>query len=487
MRFELSRSDALAPWQYRVVTSERQTSLDVDPVLRVTIGPNLPTARILDAMGREVGLLLGFAINLKAETVIRDDYRLDVDIGNASFDFAERIRDGLGGNFLIILHSAGKFRIYPDGVAQMPCVFARDQKCAGSTAYAILDEADYKSRFLKDRFTAQDIERDGWFPAGLTAHKGVERLLPNHYLDLSNWKAVRFWPKKEIEKTENPGEVAQEIVSIVQCQLRALIKSDKKVIQALTAGYETRWLLACARPLVDEIEFVTVEAPSANHIDIDIACRLAKKFELKHRILPRRMASPEEQSLYLLRGGHCSGGQNQVTHPSMWPLTAEYCFVGGLNGEIARGYTWRPGDTTDMNVDILTLVARLGLPLLDDMEERFRYWRDGVSLENALDLLDLNYLENRMGAWAYAHFFCDPSVPRYNPIGTPHTVKLMLSLPEDWRRTYRLCDFAIKQCWPELLSIPINTRGRLRDLTDKIGLAMSNPERVIRKLRKLAR
>jgi hypothetical protein len=320
----------------------------------------------------------------------------------------------------------------------------------------------------------------------LTAHRGVERLLPNHYLDLSTWKAVRFWPHEEIEKTESPEEAASEIVSLVQSQLRALANSDRKVAQGLTAGYESRWLLACARPLINDIEFLTVQSPHPNHIDTDIASRLAERFKLRHRILPRRTATPEEQSLYMLRGGHCSGGHNLVTHPSMWPLAAEQCFVGGLNGEIARGYTWRPEDTADKPLGVPELVARLGLPLHRDTEERFRYWRDGLSLENALDLLDLNYLENRMGAWAYAQFFSDPSVPRYNPIGTTRTVRLMLSLPEDWRRTYRLCHFAIEQCWPELGGIPINTRGRLRDLTDKIALAMSNPERVIRKLRKIS-
>jgi hypothetical protein len=480
MTIDLAVSGALDPWQYRVDETAGAT-------LCVTTGPGLPVTRVLDRSSAEVGVILGCAIDLSAAACLGEVYELDGVVGAGAHELADRIRDGLGGHFVLVLHHAGVSRIYPDAVAQVPCVFDSDLKVAGSTAHAILDATAYDTRFLKDSFEAMEIERDGWFPAGATAHEGVERLLPNHYLDLKTWDVVRFWPMEEVERTGSPEAVAEEIISIVQRQIQALVKSDRTVAQALTAGYETRWLLACARHFVTDMEFVTVEPPSRTHIDADIAGRLATAFGLTYRILPRRTATTEQQALYLRRGGHCSGGQNQVTHPSMWALAQRHCFVGGLNGEIARGYIWRPEDKAEMKVSPEMLIARLGLPASDDIQARFRHWRDGIPLGNALDILDLNYLENRMGSWAYAQFNCDPSVPRYNPIGTPRTVKLMLSLPEEWRRKYRLSQFAIERCWPELASIPINTRGRLRDILDKVGLAIANPERVMRKLRKLSR
>lgn len=481
MAIDLAVSDALDPWQYRVEPAGDGSGL------RVRTGPDLPATRVRDATSGELALILGFAIDLAAKTRLGDVYTLECSAGTSPAALADRIRDGLGGHFVLILHHAGASRLYPDAVAQVPCVFDPDLKIAGSTAHAILDAAAYDARFLKNSFAAMDIERDGWFPAGATAHRGVERLLPNHYLDLDTWEVVRFWPTEEMKKTGSPEAAAEEIISIVQRQIEALVNSDRTVAQALTAGYETRWMLACARPFIADIDFVTVEPPRPTHIDADIAGRLAAKFRLAHRILPRQTATPEQQALYLRRGGHCSGGQNRVTHPSMWALAERHCFVGGLNGEIARGYTWRPDDRPEMDVPMEMLMARLGLPACGDLGARFQRWRDGVTLKNALDVLDLNYLENRMGAWAYAQFCCDPSVPRYNPIGTPRTVKLMLSLPDQWRRTYRLSRFAIDNYWPELADLPINTRGRLKDLLDKVGLAVGNPDRVIRKIRKLSR
>jgi hypothetical protein len=481
MTVDLAVSDALDPWQYRVEETSGAT-------LCVTTGPGLPATRVLDSTSAEIGLILGFAIDLAAAARLGEVYEFDGVVGAAAYELADRIRDGLGGNFVLILHYAGVVsQLYPDAAAQVPCVFDPNLKVAGSTAHAILDAAAYDNRFLKDSFEAMEIERDGWFPAGATAHEGVERLLPNHYLDLKTWEVVRFWPMEEIERTGSPEAVAEEIISIVRRQIEALVKSDRTVAQALTAGHETRWLLACARPFISDVEFVTVEPPSRTHIDADIAGRLATAFGLTHRILPRKIATSEQQALYLRRGGHCSGSQNQVTHPSMWALAERHCFVGGFNGEVARGYLWRVGDRIEMDVPPEMLMARLGLPASADINARFRRWRDGIPLCNALDILDLNYLENRVGPWAYAQFNCDPSVPRYNPIGTPRTVKLMLSLPEEWRRTYRLSRFAIERCWPELAGIPINTRGRFRDLVDKVGLAVTNPERVIRKLRKLSK
>jgi predicted glycosyltransferase len=130
------------------------------------------------------------------------------------------------------------------------------------------------------------------------------------------------------------------------------------------------------------------------------------------------------------------------------------------------------------------LIGRLGLPRTEETEELFRRWQSEVPSSSALDLLDLNYLENRLGPWASAKFCCDPSVSRYNPIGTTRSVELMLSLPEEWKREYRLSQFAIERLWPELASIPINSRGRFRDFLEKASLAISNPETVVRKLRK---
>ena len=46
------------------------------------------------------------------------------------------------------------------------------------------------------------------------------------------------------------------------------------------------------------------------------------------------------------------------------------------------------------------LVQRMGLPLADRIIERGDQWLDGVPCENAFTILDLLYLEQRVGCWA---------------------------------------------------------------------------------------
>jgi len=472
---------SLAPRQFTI----RPEPAAAGDEIRVHAHPDIGVFDILDTSGARIGLLMGFPIDLQDRCVLSGPLQVVVPTSSGIDATAETILDRLGGRFLLLLTLSGEGRVYPDCAAQVPCVYSPERGVAGSTADAILSDADYEKLFRRDLYAALDVENDGWFPGGLTAHEGVERLLPNHVLDLRDWSQRRYWPLGEVERTSSPESSLEEISQIIRIQLEALLDGPRKIAQALTAGHETRVILACARPHLDAIEFVTLEGDTPRADDTVLSQRMARDLGLTHRMLPRVVADEAAVARYMRRGGHCVGGPNKFFHPTLGHLANDYDFVGGLNGEIGRAFLWHKTDTADTNLSAEILMGRMGLPILSEVQERFECWRRALPTTDSLSELDLAYLEHRMGPWSSAQFFSDPSLVRHNPIGTTKTVKLMLGLPDTWKRQSMLTTGIIRMHWPELLSYPFNSQGAVRDMLKQLGRAARRPQLIVKKLRKM--
>lgn len=475
--------DSLAARQFKITPGLVSTGGAVHVAAHSDIG----VFDILDASDSRLGLLIGFPIDLQERCVVSGPLHLEREILSEVDTAAELILDRLGGRFLLLLTVSSEVRIYPDCAAQVPCVYSAEKGVAGSTADAILTDEEYQTRFRHDLYKLLDVDNDGWFPGGLTAHVGVERLLPNHFLDLRDWSQRRYWPIGDVKRTETPERNIEEISEIIRVQIEALLKGPRKVAQALTAGHETRVMLACARPYLASIEFVTLEGDSPRADDTVISKRMARDLGLSHHMLPQVVADETAVENYMRRGGHCVGGPNRLIHPSLSSLRSNHVFVGGASGEIGRAFFWHSTDTSNMPLRGERLINRMGLPANYELETRLTKWCEALPTLDSLIALDLAYLEQRVAPWGGAQMFSDPSLIRYNPISTQRTVKLMLELPDDWKRQSMLTTELVRINWPELLSYPFNSQGVVKDLLRTLGRAAKRPQLIARKLRKMRR
>jgi hypothetical protein len=472
----------LAPWQYRLPPADLAV-----PGAAPERGPDLPLLALEDRSGRRIGWLLGFVIDLRDASLPRE--RL---LSGAWFDpadpdgFVIALREEIAGRFLIVIESDGLRLVYPDAGAQVPCVHDRETGWTGSTAGALLGEAAYEARFDRALFEALGVDGEGWFPAGLTAHHGLERLLPNHRLDLRTGEMRRFWPRAPIPVTEDPAAVVQAFAALMKTQLRALAGGDRRVALALTGGRETRVMLACAREILDQMDVVTIVGTDRHARDSIIARRITRSFGLRHLEVPRLSATPEERARFIRRGGHSTADSNSRFHPSVRPLIAAHVFAGGLWGEIGRAFFWRGDDHAGMTITPALLLGRFGLP---DRSARLsaalEAWLRGLAGWTPRDILDLAYIEHRLGPWGSAQFCCDPTLVRHAPMLTQPSVALMLSLPPEWKESHRLGSEVVACEWPELAEIPYNSLGRIQDLWVKIQRALENPALIVKKLRKM--
>ena len=442
------------------------------------------TQPVTDASGRQIGCLIGVAIDHTVGRLVEGGLRLDWPADLAQRDAAiERGLYALGGTWVCVLAADGLERIYLDADGTLSLVYDPLEQMVASTSGLLLDDAAYAARFDSDLYGALDIRGEGWFPSGLTAHIGIKRLLCNHYLNLADFVPRRHWPLHPFTHQGSVEASALAVAGIVRRSAEALLAKGKVVV-ALTGGNETRFLLAAYKPFIKDLTFVTVEAPATTR-DVSIAKRLAETFGLRHIILPLAEATPAEQAAWHYATGHTVTGPNMVSHPTIRPLLEYDYFLGGLGGEIGRAFFWRAADTFESPFGAPEIVPRFGMPVASAVLEATERWLESVTPQfDGLTVLDLAYLELRMSAWSAAQTYAQSFVEHQHPLICREVYALMLDLPPDAKRGNLLIKSGIAQLWPELGAIPINRYGDYRD-TLHVLMQAADGKRVAKKFRKL--
>jgi hypothetical protein len=97
----------------------------------------------------------------------------------------------------------------------------------------------------------------------------------------------------------------------------------------------------------------------------------------------------------------------------------------------------------------------------------FQKWVDGAKhacQAAKMNILDLFFLEQRMGRWATEAFSeYDIAHETFNPYNNRYLHCLMLAIKERHRRNRSVIIKHIKYMWPEVLSEPINPPDRILD------------------------
>lgn len=445
--------------------------------------PGVNIVEAYDKSARLVGLFIGTLIDTDREVVIGQTVTFDAELSDVDDigRFVETQVYRFAGTFLFVLNMLGQQRIYLDPNGSKTLVYDPSEHIAAASTSLLLCSKEYEERYRSDLYCACGVEGDGWFTAGLTAHRGIRRLLCNHYLDLNTWIPVRHWPDVPLTESADPDVEIATITEQVKRAMRALTR-DQHVSVALTAGNETRLLLACCRDLLKHITFVTVAAPGLP-LEVVIAKRLVLKFGLNHKILPYVKASKTQIDLWERRTSHCISGTNKTMHPSVAPLDGGI-FVGGLGGEIGRGFLWLGSKRSD-DMDALEIIDRLKLPRHPEVVAAVEEWLRPLEHYDALVKLDLAYMELRMSCWGFADSYALPRQLEVHPLVSRRIYCAMLALPADVRRNNGMTSLCIEREWPELLTVPINRYGDVRDRIVPLHRAIVNPRRAMRKIRQL--
>jgi len=91
------------------------------------------------------------------------------------------------------------------------------------------------------------------WPGDGTPYTDTRHLLPNHYLDITSTSAIRYWPNQQIQRLELKEAVRRSAEFLTGAIDAASRRS--KLMMAITAGWDSRALLAASRPVSDRIYY----------------------------------------------------------------------------------------------------------------------------------------------------------------------------------------------------------------------------------------
>jgi hypothetical protein len=359
-----------------------------------------------------------------------------------------------------VARSGSRLRLYLDASGSLSMLHSPRAAMAASTVGLFPDggEQDDEAELI----TAIDVSRrNGFFPFGLTPRRSIRRLLPNHVLNLETGRVRRHWPPTAIAPARQPQQALEEIAELLQGTVEAVIAAGHRPFLSLTAGYDSRVLLALLRRHLDAVDWFTWELPdAAAERDVGLAVQLASALSLHHTVIPFRPAERYEQSRWLYRSGLAVGelrGMSLAT--TVEAMGASRYYMPALGSEAGRARFWRRRDHKASRLRARDLLARLDLPAHPRLLAAARRWLGGLTIDDSLQVLDLLHIEQRLGCWAGVTAYGDANGPvRIQPFSNRRIFELMLSLPAEMRRQDAIPQALIRRFWPELLAFPVNGR-----------------------------
>ncbi|WGL18231.1 hypothetical protein PVT68_08030 [Microbulbifer bruguierae] len=419
--------------------------------------PELSLIQVLDERGSTTGLIAGWVIWRGKVLGNGDTIRSKQQSNGIASEY-----DELCGRFVYFFEYLNQLAVISDAGGLMSPVYSEERNIVASSPAVIRQKGDLK----KDERICQAFvgyKSAVWYPFGTTPFQGLRRLLPNHRLTLSNWRADRFFPVPAGEGLRGDPQVnltaaSASIAKWTRANLKALVDAGHNVAH-LTGGFDSRMVLAASHDFHRRMRFQTVATSDpGNRLDCHIAERLAKRYGLNYRKIDFITPSKAEIDGWLERTGHCI--EDTV---SSFCTTARvhnsHCHeITGACGEVMRAAFWFSGDGQRKTLSADALLRRYEIAINETTLELAEQWMAtlpaGVSVGN---LLDIAYLELRLAGWAGASLYGhDIEHPSLSPFNSARIYRAVLSIPENLREENQIAREFIQSMWPELLHHPVN-------------------------------
>jgi hypothetical protein len=398
------------------------------------------------------------------------------------------LTERFGGRWLLIIEEPDDIRIFADpaGLRQM---FHTDAAATGALWAAsepgILAEIlgleispEAREFMASDNYTRY---HEHYWPCDTSPYHEIRRLSPNHELSVRTGAARRFWPDKGFTPSA-PDEAAEVVGETLRGLITAMHARGPLAVN-LTAGLDSRMVLAAARPVAGDVVFTTAKKPDALESDPDlvISGRLAATLGLQHRVINAASELREEfRELYF--------SSNLLAHEK-WAFLAQAGFdafngekigVTGHVAEVARRYyigikSGLEGEET-FTPELLAGATDLGKHAF--VVRAMERWMDGLGDVYNYDARDVLCWENEYGSWlAQCQLeFLLVSKETLSPFNCRRVLKAALSVDPGLRGApdYPFFRSVIARLWPECLDLPINPKPqvalakRIRRLGTKI-------------------
>lgn len=443
-QFQISVDGAVTPpgWgRMRVGTVDLDTA------------PDLALTRLETPDGQLIGVVMGLAVD--AEGVLLRGSRV---IAPSTIERAEAFVESLAGRYAAVLAIGPDRRLYLDPVGDLAAVYNPQARIAASTTLFALDRD-----FIDNPFIPFGKVRTGEmsYSLGHTRDARVKRLLANHYLDLSEFRAVRHWPKPDTDLETRPEADVPDIMDEITARLRAVfveILKTQTCIVPLSGGRDSRCLLACGLPAIHHARTLFAwEFHWASTQDARIGGQIAESLGLPFTVYPKKKLTRAMKMLYLRRNGY------SVFSEALHSIAISETMPGGMvmaRGNvmgILRATNWQRQSEGRLNLSHAVKRLRIATPdtaLPNAFRDQFMQWYDTLPQQGRAKVYDMLWLDIVLTHGQGTRSYGMPNNFVVNPFNDRRLLQLSMQLPLSLRRTDRGYDMIIDRTAPALHEFP---------------------------------
>ena len=374
--------------------------------------------------------------------------------------------DIYAGRYVIIYCDENNIQIFNDAATSRKVFYAinSDQVWCGSQPHVLADILNIPKTTDKDKL--QYFESEYFFKNELigiyhhTIYDEIFQLSPNHFLDYKLKKCVRFWPYQPVVLS-SLEMVTRNAGDLLKGYMNAIHHRYKKLMMAVTAGMDSRFLLAASKDISQHVFYYINRLPGMNddNMDIRIGKRVTESLGLDFHILePDQQIDEKFKEIYLKNTVFPYESRLSLIYNIYYKRFPDYINLPGNFSEVGRNawYFYR-SKITGKDMVNLTFTGDFKYAI-NKSSEWISEVKD-ICRSNNVNILDLQYWENRITTWG-THFQASKDIAQEEvlPLNSRQLMTILLSS----KRKYRDEDVCylhrrmIKYLWKEALDVPVN-------------------------------
>lgn len=252
----------------------------------------------------------------------------------------------------------------------------------------------------------------GYLPGDVTMYANIKALVPNNYYDVNERKTVRYWPRESISGISK-RKFLKRCDEYLE-KFTAYYAPKYKFLLGLTGGVDTRALIAGVMGHGAKPRLITWTAGRLPAKEVPIVEEMKEHLDCTHLYMdPSNEVLSEKFKELRLTANKATGfsrGPSRLTANMGEVVNDDEVFIRGFGGEIIRGFYSRHNSA--MSGDLVTDFTKLyktdrvkepSKEFISFVEEATKGFIERANYNDNLfniDIRDLFYWEQRMGAWA---------------------------------------------------------------------------------------
>lgn len=404
------------------------------------------------------------------------------------YDLLERITT-LSGRFVIIFEDKNDIKVFHDASAARKIFYTKKDgyiSCSSNQHLLarIMGISPTNDSSKREYYSSNDFKLNYYSNiVDNTFYDEILQLLPNHFLNINTFEIKRYWPRYKMDN-KTKGEIISECASMIKGFLFAAAKRYKLMIP-LTAGYDSRILLAASKEIKEEMFFYLNDSEYVqNSPDGQVPQKMLSDHNLQLNLLKiNKVNDKNYRDIYYHNNLFANPEYEYIIYNYLINFSEWLNLPGGTIPIIKSSYY--------SSANIITGKTLANLHGYDKYQfainayNKWLYNLKDVCEETNTNIFDLLHWEDKNCNGSF-QIQQDKDIAQEDFVifNSAYLISLMLSYDIKLRRKpyLQLHKEIIRHLWPDLLAYPFNPSTKKKIIDSLIKLRIYSPVHKLKKV-----